>query len=164
MTSAQHVRLQAIEAMAFAIPVVGSMAATLIGSALVFHRRRTMWLRRWVRAAETAGIVRALHSLRRTFETTVNISLNTLHSARGKQLPIFRMRTLREAQLRDLIPSEEGCAAVLRAARQTSPAFPFVILPQSCAVLVKNFILNVMSPSPPPVLGRSNPVFASCRM
>ena len=95
------------------------------------------------------------NSLRRTFETTVNISLNTLHSARGKQLPIFRMRTLREAQLRDLIPSEEGCAAVLRAARQTSPAYPFVVLPQSCAVLVKNFVLNVILALPGPCWGVS---------
>jgi hypothetical protein len=72
----------------------------------------------------------------------VNISLNTVHSA-GQQRPVFRMRTLREAQLRDLIPSDEGCASVLRAARQTSSVSPFVHLPPSCAVLVKNFVLNV---------------------
>jgi hypothetical protein len=40
-------RMQAIEAAAFAIPVLGSIAATLVGSALVFHRQRAMWLRRW---------------------------------------------------------------------------------------------------------------------
>lgn len=115
----------AIEAAAFAIPVLGSIAATLVGSALVFHRQRAMWLRR-------------------QFESTVNISLNTVHSA-GHQRPVFRMRTLREAQLRDLIPSDEGCASVLRAARQTSSVSPFVHLPPSCAVLVKNFVLNNVS-------------------